>query len=79
MSISASDKYPRKKASCIRAGFDPDMREHRRLCAIRSNQEKKAQRAVVAYEKACRSVDYYWERTFAAIDEKEESDYEESA
>lgn len=77
--MTTTDKYPRKKGSCVRAGFDPDMRELRRLHAIRSNQEKKLRRAQENYDKAVRSVDYYWERTFAAIEEKEGDAFEQTA
>lgn len=69
--IEATERYPRKKATIIQSGIDPGMKRLNRLHAIRSNQLKKLKAAQDAYEKACRSVEFYWETVYDAVDEKE--------
>ena len=51
----------RNKAAVIASGIDPELKRLRKLQAIRSNQQKKV-------DKAVRSIEVYWEQVFAAID-----------
>ena len=51
----------RNKAAVIASGIDPELKRLRKLQAIRSNQQKKVDTAV-------RSIEFYWEQVFAAID-----------
>ena len=67
------ERYPRKKATIIRSGIDPDMKRLNRLHAIRSNQLKKLRAAEDAYNRACASVEHYWEQVFDAVDEQEKA------
>jgi hypothetical protein len=50
----------RNKAAILASGIDPDLKRLRRLQAIKSAQEKK-------FIKSVESIEYYWERVFAAI------------
>jgi hypothetical protein len=52
----------RNKAAIIASGIDPELKQLRKLQAIRSNQEKK-------FVRALESIEFYWERVFSAIDE----------
>jgi hypothetical protein len=52
----------RNKAAIIASGIDPELKQLRKLQAIRSNQEKKVERAIA-------SIEFYWERVFKAIEE----------
>lgn len=69
--MEATERYPRKKATILRSGIDPQMKRLNRLHAIRSNQKKKLEAAQAAYDKAVRSVDFYWENVMDAVDEQE--------
>ena len=46
----------------ITSGIDLELKRLRKLQAIRSNQQKKV-------DKAVRSIEFYWEQVFAAIEE----------
>jgi hypothetical protein len=52
----------RNKAAIIASGIDPELKQLRKLQAIRSNQQKKV-------DKATASIEFYWERVFRAIEE----------
>ena len=52
----------RNKAAIIASGIDPELKQLRKLQAIRSNQEKK-------FVRALESIEFYLERVFSAIDE----------
>lgn len=50
----------RNKAAILASGIDPELKQLRRLQAIKSRQEKK-------YVAALNSIENYWDRVHAAI------------
>lgn len=50
----------RNKETILASGLDPDLKQLRRLQAIKSTQEKK-------YVNALNSIENYWDRIFAAV------------
>jgi hypothetical protein len=50
----------RDKATIIKSGVDPELKELRKLQAIKSGQEKK-------FVKSLERIEDYWDRVFAAV------------
>lgn len=53
----------RDKRAIIASGIDPELKQLRKLQAIKSNQAKK-------FTRACESVEFYWERVDKALREQ---------
>ena len=54
----------RNKATIVASGIDPSLKQLRRLQAIRSSTRQK-------YVNALEDIEKYWDRVFAAVNEKE--------
>jgi len=65
-----TEPFKRSKTAIIQSGIDPDMRRLFRLHGIRSSRERALKDAQAKYDKACMSVDFYWEEVEEAIEDQ---------